>query len=799
MARHHFADARVQALVGRLTSLTLELGSVNAVAEALSSGSDAAQIYPNRLHGLLAGDPSRSINTATLEAIERRLAAEDVATRDTEREDAGRARIAQAVAAESVAGGDLDEAVARVAERLSLPLGLVRHVAGPGREKPPLWLASKSKHQAPDWSWQDVAVERSLRALAKTARSKAGLVVPTGGGKTRIALTVALRWLSVRQDGGEVVLWVTHRRHLQTQARRVLQELLSDHCRPVEGAAELFASRIKFTMVQDLASAVVQHGANTGLVIVDEAHHAAAASYGPIFDELAAPALFLTATPNRSDEQPIGIDEICYTITYRELFERGCLIEPTFEPPLDLPGLDWSEPGGLDDLADYLLDRAETDFRKALVVVALQSRAESLYRALADLLATRTDHVLTPDNVGFVHGSRTSGPANPSDFLDEFAAWPRGILVATSQLIGEGFDAPTIDAVVVTYPSTSICHLMQVAGRALRTTAGKESAHIVQVRESPLEYHYEQRWLYQDISDALRPALIDLTYMSAAQRQRQVEHMLSTHRVAMSVTDRILIELTKVGFGEKVNIVLTGLPYWQDRATFDAEATWGALLVTDAIRPQFLEVFNGISCRTDDLKESESFLQRWIRRELFPGSSWRSYVDLVHAMEYARREIVGIEYAGANSRSYSKPLGTTWLRYATFTFAPAVPAELDTFLADVVNRVAVLAAYEANPAGWELAAKIELPLTGFFAYLLCADQAQWFRDTRDGLVDALALVDPLSSRDTLEGLCRRLNSSPIPLGLVSEFRQFTRRERLERQVLKLTSGPAIVAKRGPVK
>jgi hypothetical protein len=34
------------------------------------------------------------------------------------------------------------------------------------------------------------------------------------------------------------------------------------------------------------------------------------------------------------------------------------------------------------------------------------------------------------------------------DFLDEFSARPTGVLVATAQLVGEGYDDPSIDAVV---------------------------------------------------------------------------------------------------------------------------------------------------------------------------------------------------------------------------------------------------------------------------------------------------------------------------------------------------------------
>src|ERR1700733_15370592 len=76
MARHHVSDPRIQAIIGRLADQFVRLGSVNALADALTSAQPGGspRIYPNRLHGLLSEDSSRSTNTATMEAIDRGLA-----------------------------------------------------------------------------------------------------------------------------------------------------------------------------------------------------------------------------------------------------------------------------------------------------------------------------------------------------------------------------------------------------------------------------------------------------------------------------------------------------------------------------------------------------------------------------------------------------------------------------------------------------------------------------------------------------------------------------------------------------
>ena len=70
MARHYPSEVRVQRILDQLVERFLEFGSVNALADALSESADGVRVYPNRVHGLLSGDATRSINTATLEAIE---------------------------------------------------------------------------------------------------------------------------------------------------------------------------------------------------------------------------------------------------------------------------------------------------------------------------------------------------------------------------------------------------------------------------------------------------------------------------------------------------------------------------------------------------------------------------------------------------------------------------------------------------------------------------------------------------------------------------------------------------------
>jgi hypothetical protein len=538
-------------------------------------------------------------------------------------------------------------------------------------------------------------------------------------------------------------------------------------------------------MIAELEGELRRFHDRLGLVVVDEAHHAAAPSYRPLFEVEPLRGLFLTATPNRADNLPIGIDSIPFTITYRELFKRGAVVEPVFDDPVSIEGFSWENPTLLRDFADYLLDRTEEELAKVLVAVTRTENAERLFEVVQGELDRRTGHPLTPDDVAFVHGGRSSSGVPPAEFLDEFTARPRGILIATSQLVGEGFDDPGIDGVVITYPSTSIGHLMQVAGRALRWAPGKQTAHIVQVHGSRLEYHFEQRWLYQDISDALRPRLSDLVYGTTAELRETVTRILLEHNVDAAVAHRILSGLGALEEGERYNLLLTGLPFYGDRDDFTTEARWGAIGIMPNNRPAFLRVFNEFSDRGAEVNDNRDFLVNFLAPDPTRGSEWKSYMDMLAAMEYARKELARIPYEGATGRVYLPNLGTSWLKYVSFEYSPVLPRSLDDFLRDAVNRDETASRYLSQPDHWTLAVKVPLPLAGTFAFLLDSEQANWMEFQRTQLVERLADMPAPSTFGAVHQWRSELDFSPLPLVLIERFEYLLAEQRLAEFSLRL--------------
>lgn len=800
MVRRRIDDPEVRSLIKRLATLFLREGSVNRVQQLLvaqlAEDRSEGYVHANRLHALLSEDPAKSVNPSTLRTIETAIERlgddeESVPAAAADLRDEVVGRWPGTVA--SVPGGTPAERVRHLAAEINVPPAVVSLLLGDTATSTDGRLDTSSSRgfataSSPDWSFQDTAFERCVRALANSPNEKIGLVLPTGSGKTRLAIRIMLQVLDRSQHEGAMVIWVTHRRQLRTQATRELQRAINLGTPDLPAhATALLAGQVEICMVSKLAETLDRHAGRVELVVVDEAHHAAADSYRPIFDRTPLRGLFLTATPNRTDSLPIGIDQIAYATTYRDLFDRGVIVEPVLDE-LTIDGFDWSLAERVEELAAYLLDEAGDRFLKTLAVVSRVEHAELLHEALLQLLSP--GHVLNEDDVGFAHGGGSSTGQDTQDFLDEFQVRPRGILIATNQLLGEGFDDPSVDSTVVTYPTQSILDLMQVAGRCMRSAPGKQSAYVVQVRDSPLAYHWEQGWLYQDISDALRPRLETVPFASGKDLEETIASILATHNVSRPVRKAVLETTPNLDVGARVSLLLSGLPYGGPADRFDLDAEWGAVLVAPEERDLFNRVFNAYSERYAEINDKKAFLEQYISVEPRPGSRWRRYMDMLAAMEAAGSERRGESFALSSSRPANTETGTTWLTYITFSYEPALPIDLESFLADTVNREEIADMYLTDPAAWGLAVKAPLPLEGSLAALVSNTGARWVEGERESLRNELGSIDQRQSFGALAAWRTRLDpAQPLPQFMVDRFELLLGAEPWARFALRLNRNP----------
>ena len=774
MARFGIADDRVRRVVAGGVVPAFAVG--RSVAGAAKMLNDALQtsglpglVHPNRIHALLSDDPSRGLNEASLSSLERAVSTLFGEGGGARRVEANRVlddlRARAAPFAASDPGG-----IGAIAARFDVPPAVLRiSLTGERTVETPRQGATSQPHapawerrggSAPDWSHQDDAYERVIDALRRRPLGRIGLVLPTGAGKTRTALRIVLAAMARSPDPSPRAIWVVNTRYLRTQAYRELRALIAREPGLLPRNAMQLAASIEFLTVAEAGRTLASTPATRALamVVVDEARHAAAPSCGPVLEgalEAACPVLMLTATPNRTDGAPFGVDEIAYAITYRELASRSTVLLPEF---IDFPveDFDWSEEQ-VARLVTTLVDETAERFEKTLVIAPRIDRVKEFHDAFVARLAGERDHPLAIEDVGYVHSGGNSLGIGNEDFLARFALKPKALIVS-AQLLLEGFDDPAIDSVVVTYPSGSVPRLMQAAGRCVRSSPGKHAAYVVQARNDALAYHFDQRWLVQEISDRLRPELLDARHASRGERDAAIAALLERHNVPASQRRRAASEIA-VASDPTVRILLYGYPYFGEAEAFDAKAAWGALVETAETSAAFRSAFNLFCAAGADRPDPATFLAVHgsafgLRRDPAPGSLWSRMVEILTAADFAREEIHcgGLAAATGRGRPVRRHGPTTWLRYATFSLAPRLPQGLESFLADCHNGLDVEAALADDACGTRRIVKIPVPLGGSEATMLDAEMVAELDAFLAEAVTALSAAAPADRHALLAGL-----------------------------------------------
>lgn len=337
-----------------------------------------------------------------------------------------------------------------------------------------------------------------IEAMNAEQTQRAGVILPTGAGKTVIFAGYARQW---RERGGSAVgdgvLVLAHRDELIRQAVAKLRAAA-----PYMGIGVVKAERqeinrpIVVASVASLARNPKRRAAvlkRRGLIVVDEAHHATAPSYLTVLREAGCyepasgvQAFGFTATMSRADGAALG--QVWQNITFergmREMIHDGYLVPPrgrrVYVEDLDLSRVRVS--GG--------------DFRKEDLGEALeQSLApETIAKAYREHAADRQGLIFTPTVAtaeliaeamrveGFtcvaVYGDMDKTARQRA--VDDFMAG-RVQVLANCMVFTEGTDLPPASVAVIARPTKSQSLYIQMVGRALRLWPGKDDALVLDV------------------------------------------------------------------------------------------------------------------------------------------------------------------------------------------------------------------------------------------------------------------------------------------------------------------------------
>jgi ATP-dependent helicase IRC3 len=313
------------------------------------------------------------------------------------------------------------------------------------------------------------------------------VALPTGTGKTIIFA------LLLQQRRGRTLI-LAHRDELISQAVDKLRLVLGDvEVGIVKAERNDVAAPIVVASVQTLArtSRLEQLACDFQTIVVDEAHHAPAASYQRILHYLRAftPSgpltLGVTATVDRADRR--GLDTTFQAI----VFERSLLTMMKAGYLCDLRAVRVAVAANLD-----AVQRRHGDFAdEALGAALLAANApEQVVAAYQEHAAGRKAVCFTPTVAvaeamagAFTAAGISAASVDGTTPLEERRAilslFESGdVRVLTNcQVFTEGWDCPSIDCVIVARPTSSRGFYTQMVGRGTRIHPGKDDCLILDV------------------------------------------------------------------------------------------------------------------------------------------------------------------------------------------------------------------------------------------------------------------------------------------------------------------------------
>jgi superfamily II DNA or RNA helicase len=320
--------------------------------------------------------------------------------------------------------------------------------------------------------YQRDAVERTLSAL-QTKRS-ALIVMATGLGKTQTFSVLAKRW-----PGRVLVL--AHRDELVGQARHRLEQITGEQIGVEQAEWRSGRERIVVgstdTVKQKGRLAELTRKGGFSLVIVDEAHHYTAKTYRRPLDHFAdAKVIGVTATPDRGDEQALGLvfEDVSYVFDIESGVAAGYLV-PVIGERVYVEQVDLAEVKSVaGDLSASQLDEVMLKAVEGIVRETVarwpDRRGPAFFPGVQSAqLAAERFNALKPGSAAVVSGSTPK-----EERRGIMAAVKRGDIqyLCNCMVATEGFDWPDANLVIIGRPTKSRALYAQMAGRGTRVLPG---------------------------------------------------------------------------------------------------------------------------------------------------------------------------------------------------------------------------------------------------------------------------------------------------------------------------------------
>lgn len=311
-------------------------------------------------------------------------------------------------------------------------------------------------------------------ALDAAARRSFGVLeAGTGSGKTVMALAV----IAAR---GQPTLIVVHTKELLYQWRERVQEFL-DYTPGLIGDGRFDVRPISVAIVNTARKRVAELAPKFGHLVVDECHRVPAALFTDVVSNFPGHYLLgLSATAFRSDE---GLTKLInfymgdqfHKVDQEELQATGAIVKP--ELVRCRTAFQYQYQGEYQPLIAALV---KDEARNRQIVADVARECGKKAGGIQLLVSDRVNHCrifeeeLRLLGIDVVLLTGQTSAEQRTEIVDSVQSGKVQVLVATLQLIGEGFDCPGLSNLFLATPITFEGRLLQVLGRIMRPAEGKK-------------------------------------------------------------------------------------------------------------------------------------------------------------------------------------------------------------------------------------------------------------------------------------------------------------------------------------
>lgn len=349
-----------------------------------------------------------------------------------------------------------------------------------------------------------VKIDESLRPYQQQSKEKIFTAwesdnsvlfqMPTGTGKTRLFTSIIhdINNYSIKKRKAVKILIIAHRTELIDQIHNSLDKYKIAHGLIIGSSKREFNKPVQVASIQTFSNSnnLDAQSIKFDYIIIDEAHHAQAASYKKLWD-LYPEAKFLgvTATPWRMNNS--GFKDLFNTLIisdsvkdfiknkylskykYLSIKEKSAIVKKIADiKDFDIDG-------------DYKISSVSSILDQQQIRAQLYKSYEKYAKGLKGIIyAINKEHSIhicqeyKTHDVNIVQIDSSTPKKEREEIVNDFKSGKIEIIVNVD-IFSEGFDCPDIDFVQMARPTKSLAKYLQQVGRALRVAENKSEAIIL--------------------------------------------------------------------------------------------------------------------------------------------------------------------------------------------------------------------------------------------------------------------------------------------------------------------------------